>query len=119
MIYKDTAVGGTVEFLAADEFVAIPFKLAAANGGGTAVGVVKAGTPVLSTGLASSTGQSCVGIVLYDTDTARNPNCAIVVQGVVDLTKMKANSGLSGITAANLKAALPGVVVRENIGVNA
>lgn len=118
MIYKDTAVGGTVEFLAADEFVAIPFKLAAANGA-TAVGVVKAGTPVLSTGLASSTGQSCVGIVLYDTDTARNPNCAIVVQGVVDLTKMKANSGLSGITAANLKAALPGVVVRENIGVNA
>ena len=117
MIYKNTAVGGTVEFLAADDFVAIPFKLAADNSG-TAVGVVKAGTPVLSTGLASSTGQSCIGIVLYDTDTARNPNCAILKQGVVDLKKMKSHSGLSGITAAYIQAALPGVVVREDIGVN-
>lgn len=117
MIYKNTTVGGTVEFLAADDFVAIPFKLAALNDT-TPVGVVKAGTPILSTGLASSTGQSCIGIVLYDTDTARNPNCAILKQGVVDLKKMKSHSGLSGITAAYIQAALPGVVVREDIGVN-
>ena len=117
MIYQNTTVGGTVEFLAADDFVAIPFKLAATDSD-TPVGVVKAGTPVLSTGLATSTGQSCVGIVLYDTDTARNPNCAIVVQGVVDLKKMKSHTGLSGITAAYLTAALPGVIVRDNIGVN-
>ena len=119
MVYKNTAVGGTVEFLAADDFVAIPFKLAAVDGSSNPVGVVKAGTPVLSTGLAASTGQSCVGIVLYDTDTARNPNCAILKQGVVDLAKMKSHTGLSGITAAYITAALPGVVVRENIGVNA
>ena len=114
MIYQKTDVAGTVEILAADEFVAIPFKLAAASG----VTVVKAGTPITSGGVADTDGESAVGVLLYDTDVTRNPNCALLVQGVLDLTKAKAHSGVFGMTAAKLQGAVPGIVCRENIGVN-
>lgn len=112
MIYQTTEVGGTVEILAADEFKAIPIKLAATSG------VVKAGTPITAAGAADTDGAAAAGILLYDVDVARNPNGAIVVEGIIDLTKAKAHSGVSGMTAANLKTAVPGIVCRENIGVN-
>lgn len=114
MIYSKTDVAGTVEILASDKFTAIPFKLAAASG----VTVVKAGTPITSAGVADTDGEAAVGVLLYDTDVTRNPNCALLVQGVLDLTKAKAHSGVSGMTAAKLQGAVPGIVCRENIGVN-
>lgn len=112
MKFVDTTVGGGAEILAADEFVAIPKKLSGTTG------VVKAGTPITAAGAADTDGAAAVGILLYDVDLAANPNGALVVQGVIDLTKAKAHSGVSGMTAANLKTAVPGLICRTDIGVN-
>lgn len=115
MRYANTTYGGIVEFLAADGFVAIPGHIA----GSTAV---KAGSPIDADGavVEDPTAQGAetpVGILLYDVDPTHNPNCALLVQGVVDLTKMNAHSGLT-LTAAGINAALPGIICRTNIGVN-
>lgn len=111
MIFDSTVIAGTVEILASKDFQAIPVKVAAPASGT----VVKAGTPVTAAG-ASTTGANAVGILLYDVDTARNPNGAAVVQGIIDATKAQAHSGVT--YAAALASALPGVVLRTNIGVN-
>ena len=110
MKYTTTAYGGKPEFLAADDFVAIPAHV-------TETTLVKGGTPITAAGAASTDASNAVGIVLYDTDPAVNPNCAILVQGVIDLTKMNTHSGLS-LTAAAINAVLPGIICRTNIGVN-
>ena len=110
MKLKSKEIGSNVEILAADEFTAIPVKVQ-----GTAA--LKAGTPLTAAGAAALNGTGAVGILLYDVDPAENPNGAMVVQGVVDYTKAKANAGITA-TAATLHAAIPGVSFRENIGVN-
>ena len=112
MVMDVTTVAGTVEILASKDFQAIPIKVAAPESGT----VVKAGTPLTAAG-ASTTGSNAVGILLYDVDTDVNPNGAAVVQGIVDSTKAQAHSGVT--YAAALATALPGVVLRTNIGVNA
>ena len=61
MKYTETTYNGTVEFLAADDFVAIPAHV-------TETTLVKAGTPLTAAGKGASTGTNAVGIVLYDTD---------------------------------------------------
>lgn len=122
MVMDVTTVAGTVEILASKDFQAIPIKVAVP--GSTVDGVfvpaddpvVKAGTPLTSAG-ASTTGSGAVGVLLYDVDTSRNPNGAAVVHGIVDATKAQAHSGVT--YAAALYTALPGVVFRTNIGVNA
>lgn len=114
MKYADISVGGTIEILASKDFQAIPVKVAAPSGDGAGT-VVKAGTPLTSAG-ASTTGSGAVGILLYDVDTAANPNGAAVVQGIIDATKAQAHSGVT--YAAALSTALPGIVLRTNIGVN-
>ena len=111
MNYSKTTYGGTVEILACKDFLAIPAKLAT-PGSGT---VVKAGTPVNADG-ESTTGSGAVGILLYDVDTAKNPNGSIVVQGIIDATKAQAHSEVTYVSA--LYEALPGIVFRTNIGVN-
>jgi len=111
MLYSDTTVTGTVEILASKDFQAIPIKVAT-PGSGT---VVKAGTPLTEEG-ASTTGSGAVGILLYDVDTARNPNGAAVVQGIIDATKAQTHSAVTYVSA--LYSALPGIVFRTNIGVN-
>lgn len=111
MKFVNTSYTGTVEFLAADDFTAIPAHI-------TETAAVKAGTPIDANGAKIASGATgAVGILLYDVDPTANPNCALLVQGVVDLTKMNAHSGLA-LTAAALKTVLPGIVCRENIGVN-
>ena len=105
-----TTAGGTVEILASKDFQAIPIKVATPDGGGT---VVKAGTPLTADG-ASTTGSGAVGVLLYDVDTAANPNAAAVVQGIIDATKAQAHSGVTYVSA--LYSALPGIVFRTNIG---
>jgi len=112
MKYTENVVGAGVEILASKDYQAIPAKVATPASGT----VVKAGTPLTAAG-ASTTGENAVGVLLYDVDTAENPNGAIVVQGIIDATKAQAHSGVT--YAAALYAALPGVVFRTNIGVNA
>lgn len=120
MKMKSTSVGGTVEILASKDFTAIPFIV-------TETTTVKAGQPMTLAGKKATytAGQSGAagttnadGILLYDVDPTENPNAALVVQGVIDGKKAASNSGAT-IDAAALKAAVPGIVVRENIGVNA
>ena len=113
MKYTETSIGGSIEILASKDFQAIPAKVVAANGAGTTV--VKAGTPINADG-AATTGSGAVGILLYDVDTAENPNGALVVQGIINATKAQAHSGVTYVSA--LYAALPGIVFRTNIGVN-
>ncbi len=108
MVMDVTTVAGTVEILASKDFQAIPIKVA-----GSAV--VKAGTPLTEAG-ESTTGSGAVGILLYDVDAAANPNGAAVVQGIIDATKAQAHSGVTYADA--LATALPGIVLRDNIGVN-
>ena len=111
MKFAKTTLGGTVEILASKDFQAIPVKVAA-PGSGT---VVKAGTPLTAAG-ESTTGSGAIGVLLYDVDTAENPNGAAVVQGIIDATKAQAHSEVSYVSA--LYSALPGIVFRTNIGVN-
>lgn len=111
MKYTETSVGGSIEILASKDFQAVPVKVAAPQSGT----VVKAGTPLTSAG-ASTTATGAVGILLYDVDTAENPNGALVVQGVINATKAQAHSGVT--YGDGLAAALPGIVLRTNIGVN-
>lgn len=105
-----TSVGGTVEILAAKDFTAVPFTV-------TETDVVKAGQPMTLDGK-KATSANADGILLYDVNPSENPNAALVVQGVIDGKKAAENSGAT-IDAAALKAAVPGIVVRENIGTTA
>lgn len=111
MMFKTTEYSGIVEWLASNDFQAVPAHV-------TGTGVVLSGTPITAAGAAANDGTGAVGIVLHDTDPNVNPNVAILVKGIVDLTKMNAHSGLS-LTAAAIKAVLPGIVCRENVGVSA
>ena len=108
MNFAKTSYGGTVEILASKDYQAIPAKIAT-PGSGT---VVKAGTPINANG-ASTTGSGAVGVLLYDVDTAKNPNGALVVQGIIDATKAQAHSGVTYVSG--LYSALPGIVFRTNI----
>ena len=110
MKFAETNYAGTIEILASNDFQAVPVKVATPIGGGT---VVKAGTPLTDEG-ASTTGSGAIGVLLYDVDTAANPNGAAVVQGIIDATKAQAHSGVSYVSA--LYSALPGIVFRTNIG---
>ena len=109
MNFAKTAYAGTIEILASNDFQAIPVKVAAPQSGT----VVKAGTPLTAAG-ESTTGSGAVGVLLYDVDTAKNPNGAAVVQGIIDATKAQAHSGVTYVSA--LYSALPGIVFRTNIG---
>lgn len=108
MKYTQTVSGGGVEILASDWHVSIPKKIVGS-------GVIKAGSPITAAG-GVGTAATAVGVLLYDVDTAVNPNAAIVVKGVIDAVKAKAHSGidLNGITDS-----VPGIVLRTDTGVNA
>ena len=111
MKYSTTTIGGGVEILAAQDFTAIPIKCAT-TGEGT---VVKAGTPLTSAG-AATTASGAVGILLYDVDTAANPNGALVVQGVIDSVKAQSHSGVSYHSSlmTALNAAGCSIILRDN-----
>lgn len=111
MKFTKTEIGGSVEILASKDYQSVPIKVAT-PGSGT---VVKAGSPLNADGEVT-TGSGAVGILLYDVETAGNPNGSIVVQGIIDATKAQAHSEVSYVSA--LYEALPGIVFRTNIGVN-
>ncbi len=106
-----TSVGGTIEILAADDFMAIPITI-------TETDVVKAGMPVNAEGKKAPDGTGAVGILLYDVDPTANPNAAAVTHGYIDWTKAKEHSGATA-TGEAMSAILPAITFRENIGVNA
>ena len=109
MKYSQTSIGGGVEILASKDFQAIPVEVAT-PGSGT---VVKAGTPLNAAG-ESTTGSGAIGVLLYDVDTAENPNGSAVVQGIINATVAQAHSEVSYADA--LYSALPGIIFRTNIG---
>ena len=109
MKFKTTTIGGSVEILASKDYQSVPITVAA-PGEGT---IVKAGTPLTAAGVAT-TGSGAVGILLYDVDTAGNPNAAIVIAGIIDAVKAQAHSGVTYVSA--LYSALPGITFRTNIG---
>lgn len=109
MKYSTASVGGTVEILASSTFQSIPAKIS----GTTAV---KAGMPITAAGAPIAAGTAAVGILLYDVDPKVNPNCALVVSGIVDWKKCKSHSGATA-TATQMKAILPGITFREDIGI--
>lgn len=111
MKFAKTDYAGQVEILASKDFQAIPVKVAAPESGT----VVKAGAPLTAAG-AVTTGTGAIGILLYDVDTATNPNGAAVVSGIIDATKAQDNCGVEYASA--LYTALPAVTFRTNIGVN-
>ena len=110
MKFTTANVAGTVEILAADDFIGIPIKV-------TETGVVKAGTPLTAAGKKTGDGSGAAGILLYDVDAAVNPNGTIVVQGVINQNKAEEYAGVT-YDASALKTAVPGIVLRDNIGVN-
>lgn len=114
MKYTNTSVlGSQVNILAAENPTAVPFTV-------TEDAEVKAGYPMTLDGK-KATSATANGVLLYDVDPTENPNGALVVAGVIDAVKAASNSGFTydadAITA--LKAAVPGVVFRTNIGTNA
>lgn len=113
MKFSSTAFGGTVEILVGltDMHTLTPVTVAAPTSGT----IVKAGTPLTAAG-ASTTGANAIGILLYDVDTAHNPNGTVIQSGPIDSTKAQAHSGVT--YAAALYEALPAVQFRTNIGVN-
>ena len=113
MVMDVTTVAGDVEILASKDFQAIPVKVTVATDAESTI--VKAGAPIKANG-ASTTGSGAIGILLYDVDTAINPNGAAVVEGIIDATKAQTHSGVTYTTA--LYSALPGIVFRTNIGTN-
>lgn len=106
MKYTHTNIGGSVEILASKDFQAIPIEVATPASGT----VVKAGTPLTAAGAVAADGSGAAGILLYDVDTAENPNGALVVQGIVDALKCVAHSGVSLSSFS-----VPGIVLRDNI----
>ena len=79
---------------------------------------MKAGTPLTAAGAKIANGTGAAGILLYDVDTDANPNGTIVVQGVINQKKAEEHAGVT-YNADALKTAVPGIVLRNNIGVNA
>lgn len=110
MKFAKASVAGNVEILAADVFTALPVEI-------TETTTVLAGTPVTAAGKKDTTGANAMGILLYDVDPTANPNGAAVVAGVIDAKKVKAHTNID-LPVAALKTAVPGVVIRTNVGVN-
>ena len=104
MNYMKVSCDGTVEILASDVFKAIPIKV-------QPNGIVKAGTPLKADG-SVTTGNEAYGILLYDVDTNRNRNGALIVSGLVDTVKAQRHSGITYDMTA-LKASVPGITFRQ------
>ena len=106
MKFTKTSVGGTIEILAADDFVAIPICVTEAPAG---MPMTAAGKKVATTSYATA-----VGMLLYDVDPTENPNGALLVQGVVDKKKIEDHASIT----LDATFDVPGIILRDNIGVN-
>ena len=109
MQYEQTKYVGDVQILKRKPFEAIPMTLdftsvetKLANG----KKVVKAGTPIGSTGVADNTG-TVVGILLHDV-TEDRPQGTLLKKAYIDTAVAQAHSGVE--IAAAVKTALPMIV---------
>ena len=109
MQYEQTEYVGDVQILKRKPFEAIPMTLnftsvqtKLTNG----KKVVKAGTPIGSTGVADNTG-TVVGILLHDV-TEDRPQGTLLKKAYIDTAVAQAHSGVE--IAAAVKTALPMVV---------
>lgn len=109
MKYTKSSYGGTVEILATDVYTAIPIVVDDEE-------LVKAGTPLTAAGVpvTATSFATAAGLLLYDVDPTENPNGALLVQGVVDSAKAASHSGVTLDTTFDV----PGIILRDNIGVN-
>ena len=107
-MYFDTkSVGTWTEILASNDYQAVPITVTEA---------VKAGMPMKNDGSKTANGSDAIGILLYDVDPADNPNGAVVVKGIVDWDKCKANNtSVLTISASEIAAKLPNIVFREGV----
>ena len=114
MKFSEKTAAGGVEILVGltDMHTLTPIKVADPDSGT----VVKAGTPLTEEG-AATTGSGAFGILLYDVDTAANPNGTVIQSGPIDAAKAQAYSGVTYVSA--LYSALPNVIFRTNIGTQA
>lgn len=97
-----------VTILASNDYQAVPLKLTE---------TAKCGTPIKTDGGKAADGKGAIGILLYDVDITKNPNGAIVVDGIIDYDKAKTAAG-DGLTAevAALAKALPNIIFRNKDG---
>ncbi len=109
MQYEQTEYVGDVQILKRKPFEAIPMTLnftsvetKLTNG----KKVVKAGTPIGSTGVADNTG-TVVGILLHDV-TEDRPQGTLLKKAYIDTAVAQAHSGVE--IAAAVKTALPMIV---------
>lgn len=110
MIFDTKSVSMEPEILASNDYQAVPLKIGE-------TGVVKAGTPIKNDGMKAADGKDAIGILLYDVDTARNPNGAVVVDGIINYDKCKANANTDlTATAEELAKALPNITFRDKDG---
>lgn len=112
MKYSETTLTGDVEILASNDYQAIPAKITTASGATSTI--VKAGTPIDTTGAPAT--SNVVGLLLYDVDVAKNPNAALLVDGIVDATKAQAHCAVT--YTSDVTSALPNIIFRTNCGVN-
>lgn len=105
MIFNETNAYTGSEILASDNATTINVVVK-----GTAV--VKAGTPLTFAGEKPTAETEANGILLYDVDPAIDPNGALVVIGVINARRARQHSGAK-LVAADIKAAIPGVVLNE------
>ena len=110
-MYFDTkSIGGTVEILASNDYQAVPITV-------TETATIKAGMPMKNDGKKTTTGEDAIGILLYDVDPKRNPNGAVVMDGIIDWSKCQANNtdDLSGLTADAIAKLLPNIIFRDKV----
>lgn len=109
MIFDTKSVGMTPEILASNDYQAVPIKI-------DEEGVVKAGTPITNAGKKVAAGTDAIGILLYDVDPTENPNGAVVVDGIINYEKCKANADADlTASAEELAKAMPHLVFRDKI----
>lgn len=112
MRFNETSVAGTFTILASHDYQAVPVCVTAQPASGS---IVKAGTPLTEAG-AEATASDVFGLLLHDVDVEDNPNGALLVDGIIDAKKTEAHSGVT--YSDEMKAALPKITFRTNIGVN-
>ena len=110
MHFDVKSINGTIEILASNDYQAVPLKIDDAA-------EVKAGMPIKNDGTKAEDGNGAIGILLYDVDPARNPNGAVVVDGIINWAKCKASVGESlSIEAEAISKLLPNITFRDADG---
>lgn len=110
MVFKNAPIDNfTRTILASNDYQAVPLVLTAS---------AKAGMPVKQDGSKTTDGSDAIGILLYDVDVDRNPNGAVIVDGIVDWNKCQTinKTELDSLEAKDIATKLPNIVFRDKDG---